>query len=166
MVKMTTIEFRHPVTNRVMSVEAPEESIAPILELTPTSSLDSLDEHIDTLSLPWEVRLILKGLTGVKVRMDKTDWPIGQLFIQDVLDLTEERSAYISHSLAAYVGLAMAEYQVARWLFSMKTYSLYMYLNLDPGFYRKVGDEQLMSAIRSHQSRLFGQFRAIELTEG
>jgi hypothetical protein len=122
--------------------------------------------RIHDLPLPLEVRYLLEGLLPAEVMVDRRPFRVGMLFLQDMLDTVGDYpDKHVSHVLGAYVGFALADRPALRWVFALALSSLFMFLNLDPGFYRKVNDDDFSAAVRERQERLFGALDGLGLKE-
>lgn len=162
-VRMT---FRHPVVGKELELVAPESLASAVLGACGDVSREELLGRVHALAVPLEVKRLFEELLDAGVTAVGQRLQLGELFVRGMLDLIADFShKHPSHVIAAYVGFALADRCVLRWMFSLALSSLYMYLNLDPGFYRKVGDEELVRAVRSRQDIFFAPLDALDFKE-
>ena len=166
--KAIRIEFRHPVLGRTLAVDANEAQGRAVLALADGLSREAVAARLQglLLSLPVEVLDVLRGALAAEVRVDGREVCVGAAFVADMLDTVEDNpEAFLPHAVGVYAGYGLAGCAPLRWLLSFSLASLFLFLNLDPGFYRKCINQPLVDSVRSRQERLCACLNDLDFKE-
>jgi hypothetical protein len=162
------IEFRHPILDKSLGMDV-SRTIGKALSglgrgVPPADVAARLYRLFPTL--PVEVLDVLAGALSAVVLVDGREVPLGAVFVADMLDTAADNpKSFLPHVIGVYAGHALAGSAPLRWLLSFSLASLFMFLNLDPGFYRKCIDESLTASVRTRQERLYGCLNDLDFKE-
>ena len=166
--KHIQLEFLHPVLGKTLTIGVAEKQGQAVLALGEKVSRETVTERLQKLhlSLPVEVLDVLQGALRAVLRAENRDICVGAAFLADMLDTVEDNpGAFLPHVVGVYAGYALAECAPLRWQLSFTLASLFMFLNLDPGFYRKCINQSLVDSVRFRQKRLFACLNDLDFKE-